>query len=220
MMKQKAIIVIPVYKTSLSETEQVSLEQVRRILRSYPICFAIPNSLSPVGSFMEGARIEQFDDCYFVSKNSYSEMMLSTDFYRRFTDYEYMLLYQLDAFVFSDRLAYFCSSGYDYIGAPMRRWEKNWKDIDCTVGNGGFSLRKISSAIRVLSEKKKIFARMPESWKENQFLLWEDLFFSFCSQPWILLWVQISGTYTGACPSGCRSDAMLGILSIIGSGNL
>lgn len=181
-MKQKAIIVIPVYKTSLSETEQVSLQQVRRILHSYPICFAIPHSLNPVGSFMEEARIERFDDRYFVSKNSYSEMMLSTDFYRRFTDYEYMLLYQLDAFVFSDRLAYFCSLGYDYIGAPMRRWEKNWKDIGCTVGNGGFSLRKISSSIRVLSEKKKIFYQMPESWKKNQFLLWEDLYFSFCSK--------------------------------------
>lgn len=45
--------------------------------------------------------------------------MLEADFYRRFGKYKYMLIYQLDAFVFSDKLLDFCEMGYDYIGAPV-----------------------------------------------------------------------------------------------------
>ena len=32
-----------------------------------------------------------------------------------------MLIYQLDAFVFQDDLAYWCQQNYDYIGAPWLR---------------------------------------------------------------------------------------------------
>ena len=106
--------------------------------------------------------------------------MLDVELYRSFSSYAYMLVYQLDAFVFNDRLLEFCSMGYDYIGSPMRRTD-SWRDIGCSVGNGGFSLRKISSMLRVLRRKKEIFARRPEAWEENRFLPAEDLFFSFCA---------------------------------------
>ena len=36
-----------------------------------------------------------------------------------FLEYQYMLIYQLDAFVFEDKLDYFCELGYDYIGIPV-----------------------------------------------------------------------------------------------------
>lgn len=55
--------------------------------------------------------------------------MLSAEFYDRFAAYEYVLIYQLDAFVFADRLAEFCQMGYDYIGAPVRRLTPLWHAI-------------------------------------------------------------------------------------------
>lgn len=66
-----------------------------------------------------------------------------------------MLIYQLDAWVFRDELLDWCNKGYDYIGAPFY---KNWGSHDngdelWSVGNGGFSLRRIQYHIRLLSYK-------------------------------------------------------------------
>ncbi len=43
--------------------------------------------------------------------------MMDNTFYKQFLNYEYILIYQLDAFVFKDELNY-CSQGIDYVGAP------------------------------------------------------------------------------------------------------
>ena len=64
-----------------------------------------------------------------------------------------MLIYQTDAFVFRDELKDWCESGYDYIGAP---WFEHFTDKEDVgnfigVGNGGFSLRKIDTHIKVLN---------------------------------------------------------------------
>lgn len=180
-MKQ-AIVAIPVYRTELSATEQASWTQLWRVLGSHDLCLLAPATLVIDGSVLDvGCRIERFADRFFKSNNSYSELMLSSDLYERFDDYEYMLVYQLDAFVFSDRLAEFCAMGYDYIGAPLHHRSGYWKDIGCSVGNGGFSLRNIRSTLHVLDRKEEIFRQMPSAWEENYFLLWEDLFFSFCA---------------------------------------
>ena len=181
MKHSDVVIVIPVYKAQLDDFERVSLCQLRKILRADDCCFLAPKSLAfDYGELGAGIDVRRYDDRYFVSNASYSELMLDVEFYRSFSSYAYMLVYQLDAFVFNDRLLEFCSMGYDYIGSPMRRTD-SWRDIGCSVGNGGFSLRKISSMLRVLRRKKEIFARRPEAWEENRFLPAEDLFFSFCA---------------------------------------
>lgn len=182
-MKKTAIIAIPVYRLALSELERISLAQARRVLGRYDFCFLAPETLD-VREILPGAdvRVERFDDRFFKSQNTYSEMMLLPELYERFSDYEYMLIYQLDAFVFSDRLAEFCAMGYDYMGAPAHRWLGHWKDIGCGVGIGGLSLRKIDSMIRVLRQKEAVFQKKPASWVKNEFLAWEDLFFAFCSK--------------------------------------
>ncbi len=60
-------------------------------------------------------------------------------------------MYQLDALVFSDRLLEFCAGDYDYIGAPWVgvRWLER-----PAVGNGGFSLRRVPSFLRVLESHR------------------------------------------------------------------
>lgn len=98
--------------------------------------------------------------------------MLTAEFYEQFAKYSYMLIYQLDAFVFSDRLLEFCRLDYDYIGAPVPRYL--WRGVGGRVGNGGFSLRKITSIIRVLRQKKKIVAAAGG----QELLAVEDVFFA------------------------------------------
>jgi hypothetical protein len=73
---------------------------------------------------------------------------LSEEFYQAFTDFEFMLIYQLDAFVFRDELADWCRSGYEYIGAPWLRDRDftSWKDE--TVFN-------IKKKIAILLDLKK-----------------------------------------------------------------
>ena len=63
-----------------------------------------------------------------------------------------MLFHELDAFVFRDELEAWCDAGYDYIGAP---WFEHFtrstgQSAVLGVGNGGFSLRRVSAALRVL----------------------------------------------------------------------
>lgn len=154
----------------MNEYELISLEQATKILRRYDICFVMPKGMT--GFTKYGVNIERFDDCFFTSISSYNKLMLNTSFYERFTEYEYMLIYQLDAFVFKDKLEFFCELNYDYIGAPWLYGEifKVDEMIQAFyVGNGGLSLRKIQSCINILKESKIDF---------NTYMQNEDVFFS------------------------------------------
>lgn len=181
MQKQLAAIVIPVYKAELSLTETVALRQLRKVLGAYPIYFIHPESL-PVdyGELGEGIDTEAFDEVYFQSVRGYSVLMLSAEFYDRFAGFEYVLIYQLDAFVFSDRLAEFCQMGYDYIGAPVRRLTPLWHAIGARVGNGGFSLRRVASCRKMIPVWEKLWTDN-HPWRE-ELLECEDAFWGYCGK--------------------------------------
>ncbi len=96
-----------------------------------------------------------FDKNYFKSTTGYNKLCKSYSFYKSFADYDYMLIYQLDAWVFKDDLDYWCAKNYDYIGAPWFEdfgFHEDNKNL-WIVGNGGFSLRKISYFLKILSWK-------------------------------------------------------------------
>ena len=147
MLKEKVAVVIPSYKGSLTLNEKISLTQVRKILRQYDIFFLLPNSLK-IDYGCEEIIEKRYSDMYFSSRRMYSRFMLRPRLYRDFENYEYILVYQLDAFVFEDRINDFCNLGYDYIGAPWIDgifFKKNEKEKMWYVGNGGLSLRKIDA---------------------------------------------------------------------------
>lgn len=113
-------IIIPIYKPYPSEREQISLMQCCRVLGSYPVTIIKPYSLDPspyLSSHIQ-CNIESFDDYFFEDIRGYNRLMLSEGFYERFLATKYILIYQLDAFVFKDELYEWCKKGYDYIGAP------------------------------------------------------------------------------------------------------
>jgi hypothetical protein len=174
-------VLIPIYKNEIDIYEQKSLNQCCKILAKYPIVFVKPQSLDISNLKKDYPRIEMenFADDYFESIVSYNRLMLSTEFYDRFSDCQYILIYQLDAYVFRDELEEWCKKNYDYIGAPWLLKPKYHRFhlylflkikafyyflinrplrkviVGDKVGNGGFSLRKVASHIRVTVEKKR-----------------------------------------------------------------
>ena len=97
------IVCVPIYKNTLSAVEWASLRQLNKILEKYQRVFVAPQSLEfDFGNVGEFFRVERFPDYFFHSVLSYSALMLNVDFYRRFRKYEYVLIYQTDAFVFCE----------------------------------------------------------------------------------------------------------------------
>ncbi len=70
-----------------------------------------------------------------------------------FSKFKFILIYQLDAFVFRDELETWCSAGYSYIGAPWfyDYFPQSENAVLWAVGNGGFSLRNVGDAVKALS---------------------------------------------------------------------
>ncbi|HRS68445.1 MAG TPA: DUF5672 family protein, partial [Paludibacteraceae bacterium] len=169
MSKIPVKVIIPIYENDLNADEQRSLKQCYNILSAHPIVFVKPESLD-ISSWLNlypFCTVTSFDDHFFESIAGYNELMLSRQFYERFLDTEYILIYQLDAYVFKDALMEWVNKGYDYVGAPwllkpkyhcfyyrflltirsfgywIQRKPFNLMIVGDKVGNGGFSLRKV-----------------------------------------------------------------------------
>ena len=75
--------------------------------------------------------------------NRYNKLKKSKFFYRLFSEYDFILTYELDSYVFRNELRTWVAKEYDYIGAPWPPFyvnRENKKDL-VRVGNGGFSMR-------------------------------------------------------------------------------
>lgn len=154
---KRACVVIPIYKDKIDTNEQVSLQRMLEVFKDEEIVvitykgLALPTITSML---MNNAnyRFEYFSKFYFETVDRYNQLMLSKCFYDRFRDYEYILISQLDVYVFSNQLEYWCNKGFDFIGAPL--FKHNSKDFG-NCFNGGFSLRKVSSFIRKYDSYKE-----------------------------------------------------------------
>lgn len=157
----KNIVIVPVYKPDIKEAERASLIQCLSVLGSHAICLVGPAGLdlSVYQAIFDRSgkqfRFEAFEPAYFHSVAGYNKLMLSKCFYARFEAWEYMLIYQLDAWVFRDELDAWCAKGYDYIGAPWLRLDRQVDEQNS--GNGGFSLRRIASFIALFDHKGAIW---------------------------------------------------------------
>lgn len=179
-----AAVVIPHYQSGLDATQRVSLGRCAGVLGAHPLILLLPQSVDAAAllALAPRARIERFDDACFADVRAYNRLLLDDAFYARFAAFDYILVHQLDAFVFRDELGHWCARGFDYIGAPWLRVRPargaadalrlrfkgavcrqldlreggsramHYAQFQSRVGNGGFSLRRVEALRRVLRD--------------------------------------------------------------------
>lgn len=194
-------IVVPMYKNEMNPYEKISFEQTYKMLSNFPITFIHPKGLDLIHLTQDYPTIsfESFDDNYFTNIAGYNRLMMSTTLYKRFQEYKYILVAQLDTYIFNNDLLTFCDKGYDYIGAPWLRkkayniWPISYfidqkqkrsnslgrpckQNLFNKIGNGGLSLRKVDSHINAIEkyrDKKDIYLS-----NQGMPIYNEDVFFS------------------------------------------
>ena len=178
-------IVIPVYKSHLTENEILSFNSVLRFYNTSHISLITPNRID-LPDIFKNVEQQKFDDAYFKNIMGYNSLLLSEKLYERFNNIDYILIHQLDAFMFKKELEHWCSKGYDYIGAPWltsanilykifkSKKLKKRQPIFNKVGNGGFSLRKIETFLNFF----KTNADVIEEFKNHELYGIEDVFWS------------------------------------------
>lgn len=158
------VVVIPIISPKIEGVEFVSLKRGLRVFKRYHIIYLCSDTIDT--TFYElinkeyGVPFQKkvFPSHCFDGTRSYNQLCLNVDFYKAFIDFDYMLIYQLDAFVFRDELLQWCDKDYDFIGGPwLCPWSNDVENINhWEVGNGGFCLRKVKTFIDILSDRTKL----------------------------------------------------------------
>lgn len=166
---KRCIITVPVYKENPNVFEIASIKQCVKVLgEKYEILLFCPDELNLSKYEAEcnnySFSILRCDKRYFASQKSYSDLCETWQFYDLLSNYEYMIIYQLDAWIFEDKVEYFMNMGYDYIGAIHLMGYQG--DAEGRNGNGGFCLRNT-----------KQFRDVCEKTNFNSFSLLEDRVF-------------------------------------------
>ena len=183
-MKNCAIL-IPVYR-KMNAYEKFSYNMLKDTVHNTDIFIVCGNSFDS-SEFAENKQC--FDDSYFKSMADYSRLCKSYEFYDRFSDYKYILIYQLDCLIFRDDIDYWCEQGYDYIGGPIVSRNAQW-DYAPVVGNGGFSLRKVDYFKSITDPngdfRKKYDLYLNLNRKKDLYETFEDLYFcEFVNNHWL-----------------------------------
>ncbi len=173
MTKDLVAVIIPIYQLEMTPAEQFSLRQGIATLAAYPIIIIKPQSLYIESISNEFTHIQSisFDDAYFVNVAGYNRLLTSAQFYKRFLNYQFILIYQLDALIFRDELVEWCNQNFDYVGAPKvpEQSKKAYFNTKKTLLNGGLSLRKVASCLRLTIWYRRFFGQWPGN---------EDMLFS------------------------------------------
>lgn len=176
-LNPSCIIIIPVYKPEMNSDEEKSLHQCLKVLGRHHIAFVTPDALncdiySEICSQYNIQFIQYpFDRSFFDGIEGYNRLLLSRHFYESFAKYDFMLIYQLDAYVFYDGLEMWCGKGYDYIGAPLiGDYTDEVFSMRMRVANGGFSLRRIKAFMAFFDSRDNVFSGLQVSQRIN---LWK-----------------------------------------------
>lgn len=175
-------IVIPIYKEQLSDTEQLSLISLYKKTNGYNHTYLVcPKgmNISKYKNIYPNIHTIEFDKSFFENIYTYSQLCVSYNFYNLFGIYDYMIIYQLDTYLFKDNLKDWVNMGYDYIGAPAYAKGPILTNIkDPYLYNGGFSIRKIKT-FRYLTDPNSKF-RILNTLSDDEIskIKYEDMYFT------------------------------------------
>lgn len=179
---KKFCIVVPIYQ-KLTPVELLSVKQLIAITKfKYDIYLVHPDNIDNevikiIYDISEDWKNHLFEKCFsdefFKSTETYSELLETNNFWQQFADYEYVYIYQTDCWLFRDEFEYWCDRQFDYIGGPIIAVNANWKNVP-VVGNGGFSLRRVSKFIEMTSDS---FIESHKDLLTNKWRKFEDLYF-------------------------------------------
>jgi hypothetical protein len=160
------VVLVFTHKPGLDWYEEISLRQCEKVLGGrHPIRLVCPEGLD-VGAYLKMAPslMPEFVPARFLASiEAYNRFKISSWLYRRFHKFDFILTYELDAFVFRDELLDWCREGWDYIGAP---WFEGWQEATLGapfigVGNSGFSLRRTKPCLQISKSVEWIHRLLP-----------------------------------------------------------
>jgi hypothetical protein len=159
MKKKKVVCIVPIY-TVLNEYEELSIKNLNSKLSSIPKVIICPKTCDV--SFDkytdETYQIIRLPNSFFKSTQTYNKLLRTSFFFKLFSEYEFILMHHPDSYIFSDQLEYWCNKDFDYIGAPLYKYDGSITPSEYIgIGNGGFSLHKVDSALKVLSTFKVVY---------------------------------------------------------------
>jgi hypothetical protein len=183
---KNCIVVIPIYKTRLTDQEEKNLKYSLMNLKSFQAVYMAPKNmdLSYYAQKFTVSGVITFPDEFFESPRQYSNLLLTKEFYSSFKEFRYTLILQPDAVVLKDELATWLTMEYDYIGAPwpggielpdLQAYLENNPGftIKTFIGNGGLSLRQNEKILDMISRYPTAITQWQQ--KGNP----EDLLISF-----------------------------------------
>jgi hypothetical protein len=148
--KTVAIVVPMSDRAELLPEEEVSIHHLLHFLGGYDKYLVTHPGIS---TQREGFKVLNFHRKFFGSAAAHNRLLMWPGFYRTFRDYEYILVYHLDSLVLSDEITPWCRVGLDYIGAPWLPCPDTPWVKEARVGNGGFTLMKVDSVLKVLHNR-------------------------------------------------------------------
>jgi hypothetical protein len=152
-------IIIPVHKPVPSADEIISLKAAQAQLVKYDCFLIYPDGMDTAiyNSLFPELKLKPVNSKWLSSVEQYNKMKLSLDFYMLFSNYHYMLTYELDAYIFHSDFEDTGAFNFDFIGAPFFEgyWEAKPGASLLKGCNSGFSIRNVGSCIKVLSSMSK-----------------------------------------------------------------
>jgi len=153
-------VIIPIYKPIPGSDELISIKHTLKTFDGKNTFFICPEKFDHSNyqflfDLYSSLKITYFNEDYFKNIEGYNRLLLKREFYYKFSDYNYMLIVQPDAYIFSNDLHKWTCGEFDYYGAPwITKVENDIPEFLPFGGNGGVSLRNIKSCIKTLSEFK------------------------------------------------------------------
>ncbi|WP_216904247.1 DUF5672 family protein [Synechococcus sp. CCY 9618] len=155
------VVVVPLHTFQLPRNETRALLNAFSKLKNFEFILLHKASQSPAGflkdlSIAASAQLRvstrSVPDGDLASVAAYNQLLMRADFYEMFAAWDYILVFQLDAWIFNDSLCDWLVKGYTYVGAPWTG-ELGEDTPDTGVGNGGLSLRAVDGMIRILRSR-------------------------------------------------------------------